>query len=196
MIGAERGSRRLWTLWDMLKLCVKRFVGLLQFTAQMELIIETAQVEDEVAWAKLREAAGNAARTCEEMGLYMAAKPLRTLALILRSDSRGWPREQQGYFRDAVARIRDELSTVTLLEIEPTRQAYFQPNVPVFGAEFAAKFTSTGAFELDEAAKCLALSRPTASVFHLTGCGKTQCSRRALSSSHPNLAPWLLKTVF
>ena len=30
----------------------------------------------------------------------------------------------------------------------------------------------------------------------LAGCGKTQCLRRALSSSHGKLAPWLLKTVF
>jgi hypothetical protein len=151
----------------MLELCAKRFVGLLQFTARMELIIGTAQVEDEEAWSKLREAASNAAETCEEMGLDISAKPLRTLAQILRSDSRGWPREQQGYFRDAVARIRDELSGITLLAIEPARQDYFQPKAPIFGADFAAKFPSQGAFELEEAAKCLALGRSTACVFHL-----------------------------
>jgi hypothetical protein len=163
----DRPSHGLWSLWEMLELCAQRFVSLLQFTARMELLIGTAQVENEEAWTKMREAASNAAETCEEMGLHLSAKPLRTLAQILRSDSRGWPREQQGYFRDAVARIRDELSAITLLSLSPKERELYDPPTPPFGSAFETGFASGGTFELDEAAKCLALERGTASVFHL-----------------------------
>src|SRR5262249_16155953 len=40
------------------------------------------------------------------------------------------------------------------------------PNVPLFGAEVAAKFPSA-IFDIHEAAKCVALGRSTAAVFHL-----------------------------
>src|ERR1700730_11200862 len=51
-----------------------------------------------------------------------------------------------------------------IIEVEQRR--YFDPERPLFGKDFAKNYISA-AFELDEAAKCLALSRPTASVFHL-----------------------------
>jgi hypothetical protein len=151
----------------MVKVHAERFVALLQFTARMELIIGNSQVHNEEAWGKLREATNDAAQTCEEMGLHLSAKTLRTLALILRSDSPGWPMEQQGYFRDAVSRVRDELSRITLLSLEPREETYFNPSEPLFGPDFAAKFPAQGAFELDEAAKCIAFGRQTAAVFHL-----------------------------
>jgi hypothetical protein len=37
----------------------------------------------------------------------------------------------------------------------------------LFGPDVASKFSTAGAFEIDEAGKCLAVGRGTASVFHL-----------------------------
>jgi hypothetical protein len=75
---------------------------------------------------------------------------------------------------DARTRIDDitntltrELSLTTILVLEPRERSYFSPNEPLFGAEVASKFQSHAMFEIDEAAKCLALGRSTASVFHL-----------------------------
>jgi hypothetical protein len=56
---------------------------------------------------------------------------------------------------------------VTLLALATQERNLFDPTFPLFGEEFAAKFKTQGIFELDEAAKCLALGRPTAAVFHL-----------------------------
>jgi hypothetical protein len=50
--------------------------------------------------------------------------------------------------------------------IESGKQRYFEPSEPLFGPNVEAGFVSV-AFELDEAAKCFALSRSTAAVFHL-----------------------------
>ncbi len=63
--------------------------------------------------------------------------------------------------------LRRELSSAKLLSLEAKEQSYFSPMAPLFGEDFQTKFTSGGAFELDEAAKCLAVGRPTASIFHL-----------------------------
>lgn len=62
--------------------------------------------------------------------------------------------------------LRRELSLVHLFILEKSAQDYFEPSSPLFGKDFAIKFPSA-VYELDEAAKCIALSRPTASVFHL-----------------------------
>jgi hypothetical protein len=64
------------------------------------------------------------------------------------------------------SRLRDELGLHKLFVLEDTKSKYFMPAQPLFGDDVAGKFISA-AFELDEAAKCLAFNRPTASVFHL-----------------------------
>jgi hypothetical protein len=63
--------------------------------------------------------------------------------------------------------LRRELSLLTLLVLEGKEQSYFSPGEPHFGPDVAAKFQMTAIFEIEEAAKCLALGRSTATVFHL-----------------------------
>jgi hypothetical protein len=76
-----------------------------------------------------------------------------------------------GEFADAVqyldTTIRLELSAKHLLVLEPHDVRYFAPERPLFGSEFDQKFISAGSSELNDAAKCLALGRSTAAVFHL-----------------------------
>ncbi len=69
-------------------------------------------------------------------------------------------------YKEIDSRLQDELSLVRAFVLEPAEQAYFEPLSPLFGADFEAKFSSA-LFDLDEAAKCRALGRPTACVFHL-----------------------------
>jgi hypothetical protein len=83
--------------------------------------------------------------------------------------------EPDGYLWDDIARrydeiqsrLSDELEETTLLALSEDDQRLFVPKKPLFGSKFESQFPTDGAFELDEAAKCLALGRPTASVFHL-----------------------------
>jgi hypothetical protein len=63
-------------------------------------------------------------------------------------------------------RLTDELTMTTVLVIEADKQKYYDPPAPLFGIDVANNFLSVS-FELDESAKCLALGRPTACVFHL-----------------------------
>ncbi len=62
--------------------------------------------------------------------------------------------------------LTNELGELKVLVIDAKKIKYFEPKTALFGKPFEERFISS-AFELDEAAKCLALGRPTASVFHL-----------------------------
>jgi HEPN domain-containing protein len=62
-------------------------------------------------------------------------------------------------------RIVDELETVSLLRLPP-HLATFYGDDPHFGQDVANKF-SKATSDIQEGAKCLALGRTTASVFHL-----------------------------
>jgi hypothetical protein len=63
--------------------------------------------------------------------------------------------------------LKRELSLQTVLVLESKEQEYLSSKESHFGQEIASKFQSLAAFEIDEAAKCLAFGRSTACVFHL-----------------------------
>jgi hypothetical protein len=70
-------------------------------------------------------------------------------------------------FDDITKTLKRELSTAVVLALDNQERALFKPLFPLFGEDFALRFQNQGLFELSEAAKCLALDRPTAAVFHL-----------------------------
>ena len=70
-------------------------------------------------------------------------------------------------YREIGRNLRRELSLASLFALNDAEIPYFSPKHPLFGKDFDGKFRTKGIFELDEAAKCMALGRPTAGVFHL-----------------------------
>jgi hypothetical protein len=64
-------------------------------------------------------------------------------------------------------RLSDELEGRLFVSLSTIEMKYYRPETYLFGIEFDVGFARSGAFELDEAAKCIALGRPTAAVFHL-----------------------------
>jgi hypothetical protein len=74
--------------------------------------------------------------------------------------------ELREWLNSIISRLRDELSDACILVLNPENRRFYSPLEPHFGDHFAAQFPSA-LFEVDEAAKCFALERPTASVFHL-----------------------------
>jgi hypothetical protein len=63
--------------------------------------------------------------------------------------------------------LKAELTLIPMFVMSDQEVRYYDPKEPLFGTKFANNFRTQGEFELDEAAKCLALARPTAAVFHL-----------------------------
>jgi len=101
----------------------------------------------------------------DELQLRMTLKAAKTL--------RNWglPRavhasDLRVFVHDLQSRLHDEIEDAYFLALTLQEKSYFEPQEPLFGSEFEAKFPSA-LFELDEAAKCLALGRSTAAAFHL-----------------------------
>jgi hypothetical protein len=80
----------------------------------------------------------------------------------------------------------DELSSKVMFSVSVGKAAFFNPSSQPFGAIVSLKFPSI-AFEIDEAAKCSALERHTASVFHLMRAMETglQAARRSIGIPEP-----------
>ena len=181
MNGGE--PRRLWSLWDMLELKAGAFFeATAELTSLASWIGATSIVGDSDAKENLifhgdrkleeidRTYLGQRLTKLREHLNVIGAK-VTLLALDELTERSAYNWMTWGYVKPNLEEIhntlRRELSLLALVVLQPNEQAYFTPNQPLFGAEFAVKFISAGVFELDEAAKCLALSRPTASVFHL-----------------------------
>jgi hypothetical protein len=169
----------LWSLWDMLELKAGAFVsaafeisGLASFIAgrsmdagDLKIFKEDETLDkDDKLWldGKLDHLPEHLATLNADVAL-LCVKDTKDLV------ARSWV--QWKSIKDSLEQISKtmerELSLKTILVLQPEEVAYFAPKKPLFGQTYAEKFQTDGAFELDEAAKCLALSRPTASVFHL-----------------------------
>jgi hypothetical protein len=61
--------------------------------------------------------------------------------------------------------LRYEMEGRKFVQID--REDLYSKGAALFGPEVASNFPTSGAFEIDEAGKCLALERSTAAVFHL-----------------------------
>jgi hypothetical protein len=80
----------------------------------------------------------------------------------------------------------DEAGIRRFLLIAPEYVKLYESDVPAFGPKVAAAFPSL-AYEVDEAAKCLALGRSTASAFHTIRCleGAIRAISRSLGIPDP-----------
>jgi hypothetical protein len=99
---------------------------------------------------------------CERLGLGISARRLKTLSGIL---DRGGSAAFDGKDLEQIERIiREELESTRFLHITAERVALYESDKP-FGEGVAAAFPSAMP-DCEEAAKCLALQRGTASALH------------------------------
>jgi hypothetical protein len=68
--------------------------------------------------------------------------------------------------RQIASRLEDELSGVRLYVLHEDANDLFRDGQDMFGSDVPLTFPSA-LYDIDEACKCLALERPTATVFHL-----------------------------
>lgn len=99
-----------------------------------------------------------------ELPLEASIKQIERIKKVL-----SWPNPTYDHVMhltlDLQGRIHDELSSVLFMHFTLSEASRYQDLNP-FGPEVAANFHST-AFDIEEAAKCLATTRYTACVFHL-----------------------------
>lgn len=101
----------------------------------------------------------------EEIGLTHSAKKARKISQ--QTTFNGYTAQHFAVAIDELQeRIKDELEDGYFLHLSKDEVKFFEPKEALFGKLAETNFPSI-AYEIDEAAKCLALGRSTASVFHL-----------------------------
>jgi hypothetical protein len=159
----------LRSLWDMREIDARSFVNAVFGLGNLEIALKEFTEET----AKNRTAANEITARLRRFRQELAALEARlTISevdrFIDRLDSYAITVSEFSYFVKSVRlRLQDEMSSTKLLALNSEDQNYFSPRSPLFGDLIPNKFPTNGEFELDEAAKCLALGRPTAAVFHL-----------------------------
>jgi len=169
----------LWGLWDMMELKAGAFISAANELAATVAYIsgsntlgaglafdEKRQLDNEIDRPWILERLGLLQEHLRSLGADVAMLCAADAETIVSDPWATW-----GTAKDALSdlnnTLRRELSLKIILVSESQEANYYAPKEPLFGQNFADRFKERGAFELDEAAKSLALSRPTAAVFHL-----------------------------
>ena len=164
---------KLWSLRDMLKFNAKAFYNAVTYINSGMTIIKERKDHKASPITKndrsnVQAVLGHLEKTLDVLGAQVTKIGVEELQRNVRvRGKKAITNEKLGQrLTELDARLSDELSLVHLFVVETTNHKYFEPKDPLFGKEFGIKFP-TAVFEVDEAGKCLALGRPTASVFHL-----------------------------
>jgi hypothetical protein len=160
-------SRRLWSLWDMLRILGKPFVDASSLVGQLIALVQN-QALSSINFSfrlQITEILDKLIEQVEGVGLNLT----KISAVRLRdtiNNPNFEPKILTHYMVELQYRLSDELASTYFLSLSNRERELYAPALPLFGSEVVVKFPST-AYEIDEAAKCLALSRGTACVFHL-----------------------------
>lgn len=159
---------RLVTLLEILETSAEAWWRLASLTGQMlaklecdelppiDTVIETlAELRHECIKLKLTLAQATLDRFGESIGA-LAGKTVREIGTTLKP-----------VISDLNLRIWDQLKTTLFLVVSTDHADFYKQTTPLFGADIESKFPNISE-DISEAGKCLALSRYTATVFHLS----------------------------
>jgi hypothetical protein len=101
-----------------------------------------------------------------DLGCVISIQAVEDLERTLRQSKVNYRQIADGH-SDVSRTLQREMQQTTLLILSSQERLMYAPADLAFGSKFNSGFSTAGAFELDEAMKCMALGRPTAAVFHL-----------------------------
>jgi hypothetical protein len=158
----------------MLEFSGEAFCRLSSMMGQLIVVLERGGIPDaKVVGASL----GELDREAEKLQLRSVVQQLaRVKAHILNGSANS--SSLHPMIMELYNRMRDIMEDRLLLAIEPSRADLYRQESPLFGSETAEKFPSI-AYDIEEAGKCLALDRSTASAFHAIRC--LEAGLRAIS---------------
>lgn len=172
-------SYRLVSFWDMLLLPIGRLLAQAHTLATFQQLVEQhgpqpLQLEAS-SFNHLHDTARGMVNCCEEMGLAVtekqAAELLAEIEKVSISDAKGVVLDAPTVMRvktylTALSQcLKHESATKVAMILSPEKSLLFDPPAPLWGSELRGKFPGASK-DIDEAAKCLALGRYTAAVFH------------------------------
>jgi hypothetical protein len=165
---------KVWSLWDMLKLSASSFTRAIASLRHIQTFIDFNKDSAEKVLSK-----DNRQRAAQHIDELIQAVVIIGMPITIKSigrlkdrlDSPGITYQELGAaYLKIETRVHDELDLVSVFVLAQEKAKLFEPREPLFGSDFEGKFASAGVYEVDEAAKCMALGRDTAAVFHLMRC--------------------------
>jgi hypothetical protein len=164
-VALDCRSHGLWSLWDMLRIFGKPFVEASNLIGQLVSAIQDQKISS--FNEKFRgEVTGILDRLIEQVdaiGLTMTKVSANRLRKQLQNPE--FERHRLRHFMvELQSRLVDEMESTYLLSLSDKEKELYEPDLPLW-SDVLIKFPSI-AYEIDEAAKCLALGRSTASAFH------------------------------
>jgi HEPN domain-containing protein len=161
-------SQHLWSLLDMLRLHAAPFLKIMGGIRELEGIM-IGNSNDPADRLTIDEWMHKNAEEIEsltvEYGLSAKKEAARFREYLRTDDVKNMLslRERLRSLRD---RITDDFSELALFVVEANDTKLIEPTSPLWGPQVRSGFPGA-VFEIDEAAKCIALDRATAAVFHL-----------------------------
>jgi hypothetical protein len=164
---------RLVSLWDMLEHRAAAFysasVALASLHAMLQSDMATKPYEtmeaDSPLIALWRMNADELSDELHNLGCSMTLLEADRLLQMVSGNSYLTPAMLSDSLEKVRSRLVDELRSINFFAIEPSKAHYFKQSEPLMGQEVAAKFASLS-YDIEEAGKCMALSRSTAAAFH------------------------------
>lgn len=177
----EWQTRRVWSLWDMLKANGKSFVDSLEALGSIEAALQGAvdplkppHAQDRQRLLALLDRFDGQVKV---LGARLTSMQLDRLVEALQGNTISWKGIVE-HIEHIRSRMSDELSLINLYVMDPSRAAYYAPAEPRFGDEIDAKFKSANA-DVEGAGRCLAVGEATACVLHLMRV--MECGLKALA---------------
>jgi hypothetical protein len=195
-------TRRLWSLWDMIEIEIGKLVNSLERITVERNNFERFQREltkanDAKTTIKLRifrnlkADVSEIERITSIAGMTSTQQAAdRTKVFLSQHDHIDDPAtivemgpDQCGnvfrHLSDIVSRARDDCISRKYYQIDPQHAVFLDDNKPPFGLDVEAAFP-TAISDISEAAKCYALNRTTATVYHLMRAAETAVKAAAL----------------
>ena len=192
---------RLWSLYDVLRYFAGSFVTLMR-DLQMAAFVASEQIDFGKGGAALmplhRE---QCAVAVHNVGVIVDSLPLRKIVKIRIKEVHRWLSEDQSITYDRAAlRLKDLHDTIAsdlssgayFLMLTPDEATlYEQPEGPPFGSDVHKRFPQAR-YDIDHAAKCIALGESTAAVFHSMRAAELalQLLARRMGITYPEWSDW------
>ncbi len=170
-----RESKRLYTLNEMQKFDLPRILEMVRTLSAGEAVSSIGNASG----LRLRNVSlpeynnESYLRSLDELGEFLLSAELAVSKGVV--DKIGWHIRRnctshtlESEFNRLLGTIRTEIAQQHFYRMTEAERALFQPGPghPIFGMAVQERFPSA-LYEIDESAKCLALERTTATVFHL-----------------------------
>jgi hypothetical protein len=195
-------TRRLWSLWDMIEIEIGKLVYSLErvtvernnferFQRELTKANDAKTVLRLKIFRNLKADVSEIERITSIAGMTSTQQAAERSKIFLsqhdhiddaENNIEMGPDQCGNVFRhlsDIVSRARDDCISRKYYQIDPQHAVYLDDSKPPFGLDVEAAF-STAVSDISEAAKCYALNRTTATVYHLMRAAETAVKAAAV----------------